>query len=124
MFFRGAVSQAERLSKLLVDLGYKQMDADRALGTVLRRALHVRREDGRRVVRLSLLEELVPLRQHPDASQAPALVDTVANVSGRLEAVLLRTADRDLKAGEEIFLWPPACIGAIRLEFEVTKICY
>lgn len=58
-------SEAQRLSELLVDLGETQLDAQRAIGMVLRRALQVQQEDGRRRPRLTLLPELLPLRGAP-----------------------------------------------------------
>lgn len=98
--------QAKALLDAMVSVGEVVDDAAWALGVVLRRAQHViSPEDGRRWLHLPMLPELLPLRYHPDALQAPPLWQTSVKVDGQERNVLLRAAERDHRENEEIFLW-------------------
>lgn len=84
----------------------KVEEANWALGVAARRAQHVvLPEDGRRVLRLIMVTDLFKMRMHPDALQAPPLVETTALAAGKERRLLLRAAERDYHAGEELFLW-------------------
>ncbi|CAJ1393574.1 unnamed protein product [Effrenium voratum] len=96
--------QAEQLRQALQELsGEESAEAAWSLGVVLRRALHVHAEARR--LELPMALQLLRLRTHPDALQAPPLLDAVANISGQETQVLLRAAERDYRQGEEVFLW-------------------
>ncbi|CAE7246490.1 unnamed protein product, partial [Symbiodinium sp. CCMP2592] len=69
----------------------KLEEANWALGVAARRAQHVLQpEDGRRVLRLLMVPDLFTMRMHPDALQAPPLVETTALAAGKERRLLLR----------------------------------
>jgi len=98
--------QAKEILNAMISMGEVIEEATWALGVILRRAQHViSPEDGKRLLRLAMLPELLALRHHPDAAQAPPLHRATVTLGGQERNVLLRAAERDYQADEEIFLW-------------------